>query len=76
MDRAGTVSPPSSVYYANRYACRPVSNADVVAWSTHERDRFPAIVRRGRTIGVQFHPEKSSTAGVAFIGGVIEEARS
>jgi glutamine amidotransferase len=74
-DSAAASSSLTSVYYANRYACRSASDSDVVAWSTHERDRFPAIVRRGRTIGVQFHPEKSSTAGVAFIGAVIEEAR-
>jgi imidazole glycerol-phosphate synthase subunit HisH len=64
-----------AVYYANRYACRPADESSVVAWSTHENDRFPAMIRRGRTIGVQFHPEKSSTRGVAFIRGVLEEAR-
>ena len=75
-DGAVKASSLTSAYYANRYACRPVTDSNVAAWSTHERDRFPAIVRRGRTIGVQFHPEKSSTAGVAFIRAVIEEARS
>jgi imidazole glycerol-phosphate synthase subunit HisH len=73
-DSATKASSLSSVYYANRYACRPASESNVLAWSTHERDRFPAIVRRERTIGVQFHPEKSSAPGVAFIRAVIEEA--
>ncbi|MHB1297980.1 MAG: imidazole glycerol phosphate synthase subunit HisH [Gemmatimonadaceae bacterium] len=54
-------------YYANRYACRPADAASVVAWSTHEADRFPAMVRRGSCIGVQFHPEKSSRPGVRFL---------
>ena len=31
---------------------------------------FPAIVRRQRTLGVQFHPEKSSAPGVRFIHAV------
>ena len=53
-----------AVYYANSFACRPRAQDVVVAWTTHERDRFPAIVRRGRVAGVQFHPEKSSRAGV------------
>lgn len=61
-------------YYANGYACRASSPADVIGWSTHETDRFPAAVRAGRVLGVQFHPEKSSAPGVRFLGRVVEEA--
>lgn len=61
-------------YYANGFVCRPDEENAVVAWSTHERDRFPAAVRVGRTLGVQFHPEKSSTPGVRFLRGFLEEA--
>lgn len=57
-------------YYANSYVCRPADEAVVTAWSTHEGDRFAAAVRAGNTTGVQFHPEKSSAAGVAFLRGV------
>jgi glutamine amidotransferase len=57
----------ATAYYANSFVCRPVDDAMVTAWSTHEGDRFPAAVRRGNVIGVQFHPEKSSAPGVAFI---------
>jgi len=57
----------TSVYYANGFACRAEDENDVVAWSTHEGDRFPAAIRRGSVMGVQFHPEKSSTPGVRFI---------
>jgi glutamine amidotransferase len=46
----------------------------VIAWSTHEGDRFAAAVRAGNTVGVQFHPEKSSAAGVAFLRAAAEEA--
>ncbi len=63
----------ASVYYANSYICRPSQAAYVTAWSTHEHDRFPAAVRRGRTVGVQFHPEKSSSAGVAFVHAFLRE---
>ena len=45
----------------------------MVAWSTHEGDRFPAAVRAGRVVGVQFHPEKSSAAGVAFLRAFLDE---
>jgi imidazole glycerol-phosphate synthase subunit HisH len=62
-------------YYAHSFACRPRSLEDVVAWTTHEVDRFPAIVRRGRTVGIQFHPEKSSAAGVRLLRAFVEELR-
>jgi glutamine amidotransferase len=45
-----------------------------VAWTTHDGDRFPAAVRSANTLGVQFHPEKSSTAGVRFIRSFLDEA--
>jgi glutamine amidotransferase len=61
------------VYYANSYACRPRDESVVAAWSTHEHDRFPAVVRRGATIGVQFHPEKSSAPGIAFLRAVLHQ---
>lgn len=63
-------------YYANGYVARPTAGNAVVAWSTHEEDRFPAAVRAGRTVGVQFHPEKSSRAGVAFVHAWLREAAS
>lgn len=54
-------------YYANSYICRPADPAVVIGWSTHETDRFAAAVRVGATVGVQFHPEKSSAPGLRFI---------
>ncbi len=66
----------STAYYANSFVCRPRDDHAVVAWSRHEDDRFPAMVRVHRAVGVQFHPEKSSTAGVAFLRAVVAEARA
>jgi imidazole glycerol-phosphate synthase subunit HisH len=60
-------------YYANSFVCRPADESSVVAWSAHEADRFPAVLRSGRTIGVQFHPEKSSAAGLRFIAAALLE---
>ena len=72
-DPAFVRAPLDVAYYANGFACRP-SRPDVVrAWSTHEEDRFPAMVREGSAVGVQFHPEKSSRAGVAFLQALIRE---
>jgi glutamine amidotransferase len=71
-------APLRVAYFANSYACRPAAElggAPVTAWSSHERDRFPAAVRWGSAVGVQFHPEKSSRAGVAFVRAFVSAAR-
>jgi imidazole glycerol-phosphate synthase subunit HisH len=62
-----------TAYFANSFVCRPTDPAAVVAWSTHEQDRFPAMVRIGRCTGVQFHPEKSSASGVSFVHAWMRE---
>jgi glutamine amidotransferase len=54
---------PLVAYYANSYVCSPADDGDAVAWSEYEGNRFVAAVRRARTWGVQFHPEKSSVPG-------------
>jgi glutamine amidotransferase len=67
---------PGAVYYAHSFACRAEEPDVVVGWTTHEEDRFPASVRRGKVLGVQFHPEKSSAAGVRFVHGFLKEVGS
>jgi glutamine amidotransferase len=70
-------APLAIAYYANSFACRPESDDGVIAWSTHEGDRFAAAIRAGPTgniVGVQFHPEKSSAAGVRFVRAFLAEA--
>ena len=69
-------APLTHAYYANSFVCRPVDEAVVTGWSTHEGDRFPAVVRRERIVGVQFHPEKSSRPGVSFLHAFLEDATS
>ena len=66
-------APLPYAYYANSYVCRPTDDAVVRAWSTHEADRFPAVVRTSRIVGVQFHPEKSSAPGLRFLHAFLED---
>jgi glutamine amidotransferase len=68
------VAPLPIAYYANSFVCRPDDEAAVIAWSEHEGDRFAAAVRAGRAVGVQFHPEKSSSDGVRFLHAFLDEA--
>ncbi|MDQ6738438.1 MAG: imidazole glycerol phosphate synthase subunit HisH [Gemmatimonadota bacterium] len=58
---------PDMAYFANSYVCNPVDDDCIVAYTTHENDRFVSAVAVANAVGVQFHPEKSSTAGVQFV---------
>lgn len=58
-------------YFANSFVAAPADPAAVLAWTTHEEERFPAIVRSGGVLGVQFHPEKSGDAGLRLLGAWI-----
>lgn len=62
----------TTAYFANGFACRPSNEGIVRAWTDHDGDRFPAVVREGNVVGVQFHPEKSSRPGLAFLRGFLE----
>ena len=73
-DSLFVAAPLQLAYYANSFVCRPRDVMRVTAWSQHEEDRFPAAVRCGQTVGVQFHPEKSSREGVAFVRAFVAEA--
>jgi imidazole glycerol-phosphate synthase subunit HisH len=70
---------PEVVYYANSFVCEPDDDGCVTGWSVYDDDRFAASVRagpRGNVVGVQFHPEKSSTAGVRFLRALVARVRA
>lgn len=62
-----------SAYFANAYVCQPEDGSKVLAWTSHQDARFASVVRTANTVGVQFHPEKSSVAGRGFVNGVIDQ---
>ena len=63
----------SAAYFANAYVCKPEDDSRVLAWTTHQDARFASVVRTANTVGVQFHPEKSSVSGRNFVNAVIDE---
>jgi glutamine amidotransferase len=65
----------SSAYFANSFVCEPDDLSSVTAWATHESDCFVASVKVGSVVGVQFHPEKSSLPGIAFIDAFLQTVR-
>lgn len=76
IDWRGDATQPDrlqSAYFANAYICQPEDESTVLASTTHQETTFASVVRRANAVGVQFHPEKSSSAGRTFINAVIEE---
>jgi glutamine amidotransferase len=65
-----------TVYFANSYVVEPEDADTVIAWTTYDDDRFPAAVRRFRTWGVQFHPEKSDVDGLRILSNFLVQAAS
>ena len=62
-----------TAYYAHGFLCRPVNSGVVRATTEHAGVRFPAMIRSGGMVGVQFHPEKSGAPGLAFLAAVLQE---
>ena len=66
------LEPGAHVYFTHSYAA-PVTDACVAA-TTHA-ETFAAVVERDNVFGVQFHPEKSSDAGLQIIRNFLEVSR-
>lgn len=58
------------VYFVHSYYC-DAAPADVLAWSDYGV-RFPAVVRRGSVLGMQFHPEKSQGVGLRLVANFVK----
>lgn len=58
------------VYYVHSFAPEGVPEELVLARTLHGR-RFPAVVGRGRVMGMQFHPEKSGATGLALLANFL-----
>jgi glutamine amidotransferase len=59
------------MYFTHSFAFHPTDPSDVAAYVDHG-GRFPAAVARGNVAGVQFHPEKSQSAGIALLARFLE----
>jgi len=61
----------TAMYHVHSFAARP-SDAAVVAGTATYGEEFVSAVARGNTFGVQFHPEKSSTHGLALLANFVK----
>jgi glutamine amidotransferase len=60
----------AAFYHVHSFVCRPSDGGDVVGTGEYG-ESFPSIVERGHVMGAQFHPEKSSRAGLALLGNFV-----
>ena len=65
----GGLKSGAQVYFTHSYAA-PVTDA-CVATTTHA-ETFAAVVERDNIFGVQFHPEKSSDAGLTILANFLQ----
>lgn len=54
-------------YFVHSYMCKPSSAEDVLATANYHGNKITAIVGRDNIFGVQFHPERSGSAGLSFL---------
>ena len=62
-------------YFVHSYSAVD-TDLDAVAAVTEYGVTFPSVVIRDHIWGCQFHPEKSSAAGLAFLGRFVQYARA
>ena len=63
------IAPATPFYFVNSYAAREAESE--IARADYN-GAFTAAVQRGRIFGVQFHPEKSSAAGLRVLRNFVE----
>ena len=70
-----TGGPAAATYYfVHTYGCIPEDEGALLGSADHG-GRFCAAAGRGEVMGVQFHPEKSSSAGLGLLGRWLEGVR-
>ncbi len=63
------------VYFVHSYFAVPSDPAIIAATSTHGRQTFTAAVWKDNIMATQFHPEKSSSLGLALLGNFLAFAQ-
>lgn len=69
------IPPESWVYFVHSFYAAPSDPSINAATITHGTQTVTAAVAKGNLMAVQFHPEKSSTAGLQILGNFVEYVR-
>ena len=60
----------ANFYFVNSYSFKIVNSEELIATTTYDI-KFPSIVNKQNIFGTQFHPEKSSKAGIQILNNFI-----
>ena len=58
---------PGHYYFAHTYAAAPIDPSVVLTTTRYGSETFASAVQKDHVVGVQFHPEKSQSKGLAFL---------
>jgi len=73
---SGAFVPPDDYYYfVHSYRFVPDDPGEVLANYWFDGHEVVAAVGQGATVGVQFHPERSGSAGLEFLDAFVHAAR-
>jgi glutamine amidotransferase len=62
------------MYHVHSFAPRPADESVVIGTATYGSEFVTAVAREDNVFGVQFHPEKSSTHGLALLRNFVRLA--
>lgn len=61
------------LYFVHSYYVDPIDSAVTAATVTHGSQTVTAAIARDNLVAVQFHPEKSSTAGLQMLANFVQQ---
>jgi glutamine amidotransferase len=62
-------------YFVHSFAVTDTAHRDVIGTTTYGDQTFVSAVRRNHIVGLQFHPERSSDAGLDVIRSFVSSTR-
>ena len=68
----GAVRGRTPFYFVHSFALDDASHPDAIGTTTYGHQTFVSAVRHGNIVGLQFHPERSSDAGLSVIATFVD----
>ena len=65
--RESSIVAPGHYYFAHTYVAQPAEPSVVLTTTSYGDATFASAVQKDHIVGVQFHPEKSQSKGLAFL---------
>jgi glutamine amidotransferase len=60
------------MYFVHSYCAIPLNSLETLATVTYGNADFAAVIGKGKIVGCQFHPEKSSASGIQIVKNFID----